>query len=47
MKTAFHTAFKIYMSQEKYPFALRVAQRINNMDMIKEVMSVYHPRTFR
>ena len=27
------------MQQKKYPYALRVAQRVNNMDMIKEVMT--------
>ncbi len=38
MMKAFKTAFSIYMSQKKYPQALRVAQKVNDMSLIKEVM---------
>lgn len=33
------TVYSIYLAQRKYPLALRVAQKINDMDMINEVMS--------
>lgn len=36
---AFRTAYDIYMQQKKYPFALRVAQKINDMGLVNEVMS--------
>jgi 26S proteasome regulatory subunit N1 len=38
MITAFKTAYTIYMKQRKYPQALRVAQKINDNNLIKEVM---------
>jgi 26S proteasome regulatory subunit N1 len=38
MSKAFKTAYAIYMKLEKYPQALRVAQKVNDMAMIKEVM---------
>lgn len=39
MSKAFKTAYAIYMKLHKYPQALRVAQKVNDMAMIKEVMS--------
>ena len=38
MMKAFKTAYTIYMGQKKYPQALRVAQKINDINLIKEVM---------
>jgi 26S proteasome regulatory subunit N1 len=38
MINAFKTAFRTYMKHKKYPQALRVAQKINSIDLIKEVM---------
>lgn len=38
MMKAFKTAYNIYMHQKKYPQALRVAQKINDISLIKEVM---------
>ncbi len=40
MMKAFKTAYQIYLKQQKFPKALRVAQKINDMNMIKEVMTV-------
>lgn len=38
MMNAFNTAFNIYKKHGKYPQALRVAQKINSMDLIKDAM---------
>lgn len=38
MMKAFKTAYSIYLKEKKYPQALRVAQKVNDMNMIKEVM---------
>lgn len=35
MLKAYHTGFLIYMEQKKYPQALRVAQKINDMTLVK------------
>jgi 26S proteasome regulatory subunit N1 len=39
MTTAFKTAFLTFLKQKKYPQALRVAQKINSMELINQVMS--------
>lgn len=39
MNKAYKTSFDIYMAHKKYPQALRVAQRVNDMSLIQEVMS--------
>jgi len=38
MMKAFKTAYDIYMNHKKYPQALRVAQKVNDINLIKEVM---------
>ena len=38
MMTAFNTAYEIYKKHGKYPQALRVAQKINSPDLIKDAM---------
>ena len=38
MIQSYTTAYDIYLSQRQYPDALRVAQKMNNMDLIKNVM---------
>jgi 26S proteasome regulatory subunit N1 len=38
MMNAFTTAYRTYLKHKMYPYALRVAQKINSMDMIREVM---------
>jgi len=38
MMNALKTAYEIYLKHHKYPQALRVAQKINNPDLIKTVM---------
>lgn len=38
MSNSYHTAFNIYKSQKQWCDALRVAQKMNNPDLIKEVM---------
>ena len=38
MIQSYTTAYDIYISQRQYPDALRVAQKMNNMDLIKNVM---------
>ena len=38
MMNAFRTAYQIYLAQKKYPQALRVAQKMNDNTLIKEVM---------
>lgn len=38
MVQSYTTAYDIYLSQRQYPDALRVAQKMNNMDLIKNVM---------
>lgn len=38
MMNAFKTAFRTYLKHGKYPQALRVAQKINNTELIKEAM---------
>lgn len=40
MMNAFNTAFRIFIKHGKFPQALRVAQKINSMDLINEVMSI-------
>ena len=44
MMNAFKTAYAIYMDQKKYPQALRVAQKVNDMNLINEVMSTCKDR---
>ena len=44
MMKAFKTAYDIYMKQKKYPQALRVAQKINDINLIKEVMDTCQDR---
>ena len=39
MGKAFKTTYEIYMKHEKYTDAMKVAQKINSMDLIKEVMT--------
>lgn len=36
MSVAYRTCYEIYLSQGKFPQALRVAQRVNDLDLIKE-----------
>lgn len=38
MIESYQTAYNIYKEQKQYPDALRVAQKMNNLDLIKEVM---------
>ena len=38
MSKSYRTAFNIYKSQNKYCDALRVAQKVNNMELITEIM---------
>jgi hypothetical protein len=38
MLKAYRTAYDVYMQQRKYPNALRVAQKINDMTLVNEVM---------
>jgi 26S proteasome regulatory subunit N1 len=38
MVQSYTTAYEIYKSQKQYPDALRVAQKMNNLDLVKEVM---------
>ena len=38
MHKAYKTAFQIYLKHKKYPQALRVAQKVNDPNMIKEAM---------
>jgi 26S proteasome regulatory subunit N1 len=38
MMNAFRTAYHTYVKHQKYPQALRVAQKMNNRDLIAEVM---------
>lgn len=38
MNKAYKTAFQIYLQHLKYPQALRVAQKVNDPNMIKEAM---------
>lgn len=38
MQESYTTAYNIYKEQKQYPDALRVAQKMNNMDLIKEIM---------
>ena len=38
MITTFKTAYDIYKKYQKYPDALRVAQKMNNMTLIGELM---------
>lgn len=45
MMNAFKTAYDVYMQQKKYPNALRVAQKINDMNLVKEVMSTCQDKT--
>jgi len=40
MMNAFKTAYRTYIKHKKYPQALRVAQKINSNDLIKEVMEI-------
>lgn len=40
MMNAYRTSYKLYLLHKKYPQALRVAQKINDMNLIKEVMEV-------
>ena len=35
---SYRTAFQIYKSQRQYCDALRVAQKMNNIEMINEIM---------
>lgn len=38
MQNSYKTAFDIYKAQNQYPDALRVAQKMNNMELIEDVM---------
>jgi 26S proteasome regulatory subunit N1 len=38
MIQSYTTAYTIYKTQKSYPDALRVAQKMNNMDLIEEIM---------
>ena len=38
MQQSYTTAYNIYKSQRQYCDALRVAQKMNNMDLISEIM---------
>lgn len=38
MSNSYRTAFNIYKSQKQFCDALRVAQKMNNIDLIKEIM---------
>lgn len=40
MVQSYTTAYEIFKSQKQYPDALRVAQKMNNMDLINEVMDI-------
>ncbi len=40
MMNAFRTAFRIFLKHKKYPQALRVAQKMNNKELIQEVMEI-------
>jgi len=44
MIKAFNTAYNIYMKEKKYPQALRVAQKINDMNLVREVMETCKDR---
>ena len=39
MQATFKTAFDVFKKFKKYPDALRVAQKMNNMELISEIMS--------
>ena len=39
MIQSYTTAYEIYKTQKQFPDALRVAQKMNNMDLINDVMS--------
>ena len=39
MQHTFRTAFDIFRKFKRYPEAMRVAQKMNNMDLIGELMS--------
>jgi 26S proteasome regulatory subunit N1 len=39
MIQSYTTAYEIYKAQKQYPDALRVAQKMNNMDLITEIMT--------
>lgn len=45
MQTTFRTAYDVFKKFKKYPDALRVAQKMNNMDLINEVMSECQDKT--
>ncbi len=38
MQATFRTAHDVFRKFKKYPDALRVAQKMNNMDLINEIM---------
>jgi hypothetical protein len=38
MLQSYKTAFEIYKAQNQYPDALRVAQKMNDMELIKDCM---------
>ena len=39
MQATFKTAYDVFVKFKKYPDALRVAQKMNNMDLITQLMS--------
>lgn len=39
MMKAFRTAFEIYMKHNQYPLALRVAQKMNDNELVKKVFT--------
>ena len=39
MQQTFRTAFDIYSKFKRYPMAMRVAQKMNNMDLINQLMN--------
>ena len=38
MSNSYRTVFNIYKSQKQYCDAMRVAQKMNNLDLIKDIM---------
>jgi 26S proteasome regulatory subunit N1 len=39
MQATFKTAFDVFKKFKKYPDALRVAQKMNNIELISDIMS--------
>lgn len=45
MRLSFTTAYNIYKKFKRYPDALRVAQKLNNMELISEIMNECQDKT--